>query len=56
MKADFKFNILLQNRRKKYESNWEWEVEKNEKKKAAYIKQKEEMYRRKMLNEIREWE
>lgn len=56
MKADFKFNILLQNRRKKYESNWEWEVEKNEKKKAAYIRQKEEMYRRKMLNEIREWE
>ena len=35
---------------------WQHEVEKYERKKKAELKKKEEMYRRKMLNEIREVE
>jgi hypothetical protein len=54
VKADFKFKILLQNRKKYYESNWEYEILKNERKKQAYINKKETEYKRKMLNEIRE--
>ena len=54
IKADFKYKILLQNRRKYYDKNWEYEIEKNERKKRAYINKKEAEYRRKMLNEIRE--
>jgi len=54
IKADFKFKILLQNRKKYYESNWEYEILKNERKKQAYINKKETEYKRKMLNEIRE--
>ena len=53
IKADFKYKILLQNRKKYYENNWEYEVLKNEKKKQAYIRKKEEEYKRKCLNEIR---
>lgn len=56
VKADFKFNILLQNRKKKLDREFEWEIEKNNKKKLAYIRKKEEEYRRKRLNEIREFE
>ena len=41
IKADFKYKILLQNRKKYYENNWE------------YIRKKEEEYKRKCLNEIR---
>ena len=55
-KTDFKYEILLQNRKKVYEIGWEHEIEKVERKKAAYIRKKEEEYRRKMLNEIREME
>lgn len=54
IKADFKYRIQLQNRRKYFEKNWEYEEEKNERKKLAYIRKKEEEYKRKMLNEIRE--
>lgn len=54
IKADFKYKILLQNRRKHYDKNWEYEIEKNERKKRAYINKKETEYKRKMLNEIRE--
>ena len=55
-KADFKFNILLQNKKRKVEKNWEYEIEKNERKKISYINKKEAEYRRKMMNEIREFE
>ncbi len=55
-KADFKYEILLQNRKKVYEVGWEHEIEKVERKKAAYIRKKEEEYKRRMLNEIREME
>ena len=56
-KADFKFNILLQNKKKLFERDWEYAVEKNERKKQAYINKKEAEYKRRMLNEIRkvEW-
>lgn len=56
IKADFRFNILLQNKKKKFEKDFEWEVEKNNRKKMAYIRKKEEEYRRKRLNELREFE
>lgn len=55
-KADFKFNILLQNKKRKIEKNWEYECEKMERKKLSYIRKKEEEYRRKCANEIREFE
>ena len=55
-KADFKYNILLQNRKRVYERNFEYEVEKNDRKKQIYIKKKEQEYHRKMMNEIRELE
>lgn len=56
VKADFKYTILLQNRKKQFEKNFEYEVEKNERKKMSYIRKKELEYKRKMLNEIRELE
>lgn len=55
-KADFKFNILLQNKKRKIEKSWEYECEKMERKKLSYIRKKEEEYRRKCANEIREFE
>lgn len=56
IKAEYKFNILLQNKKRRIEKNWEYEIEKNERKKQAYINKKEGEYKRKMLNEIREME
>ena len=53
-KADFKYNILIQNRKKSLEKRYEYEWEKNERKKMAYIRKKEAEYKRKMQNEIRE--
>lgn len=55
-KADFKYDVLLQNRKRTIEKVWDYEVEKNEKKKRSYIKKKEEEYRRRWANEIREFE
>ena len=55
-KADIKFSVLIANKKKKFERKYEYEWEKNERKKASYIKKKEEEYKRKMLNEIRECE
>ena len=56
-KADFKYSVLAQNEEKKANKNLEYALEKIERKKKAYIKKKEEEYKRKMLNEIRvlEW-
>ena len=55
-KMEFKYNILLQRRKATIQKGWEYEIEKNERKKKAAIKKKEEEYKRKMLNEIRELE
>lgn len=55
-KLEFRYNILLQNRKRVYEKNFGYEVEKNERKKQAAIRKKEAEYKRKMLNEIREIE
>lgn len=56
IKADLRFNVLIANKKKKFEREYSYEWEKNERKKASYIKKKEEEYKRKMLNEIREFE
>ena len=56
IKADFKYRKVLQNRKRYYEENWGYEIEKVEKKKASYIRKMEEKYKRNMLNEIRELE
>lgn len=55
-RIELKYTILLKKRKEKVESNWEWQIQKLEKKKNAELKKKEEMYKRKMLNEIRELE
>lgn len=55
-KADIKYTIILQNEKRKWEQNYEYFVIKVDKKKASYIKKKEEEYLRKMRNEIREME
>lgn len=55
IKADYKYSVLFQNRVKAFDKRIEYEKEKNEKKKAAYIRKKEWEYHRRMLNEIREW-
>lgn len=55
-KAEFKYDVLLQNKKRIIEKWREHEIEKNEKKKNSYIKKMEEKYRRSMMNEIRELE
>lgn len=55
VKAKFRFDILIQNRKKVMEKNFDYEVEKYNRKRDAYIRKKEEEYKRKCLNEIREW-
>ena len=55
-KLDFRYSVLLQNRKRVYDRNFDYEIEKNERKKQAAIKKKELEYHRKMLNEIRELE
>lgn len=54
VKADYKYSILFKNKVAKANKRLEYEQEKMERKKAAYIRKKEEEYKRKMLNEIRE--
>lgn len=57
VKADFKYSVILSNKKTRIEKAWDYEIEKVEKKKRAYIRKKEEFYMRKMRNEIRglEW-
>lgn len=55
-KLEFKYSILLQRRKETIQKWWEHEIEKNERKKNIAIRKKEEEYKRKMLNEIRELE
>ena len=52
-KAEWKYDILLQNKKRVVEKNWEHEVEKNDRLRKSYINKKETEYRRKMMNEIR---
>jgi len=40
-KAELKYSVLLSNRKKLIEKNWAYEIEKNERKKRAYINKKE---------------
>lgn len=53
-KADFKYANLINRRRIVADRKFEVEIERYERKKAAYIRKKEEEYRRKCLNAIRE--
>ena len=55
-KADFKYSVLAENKKKSVAKSLEYELAKVEKKKQSYIKKKEEEYRKKCLNEIREFE
>lgn len=53
IRTSLKYDILLKRKKEKVEANWEWEVQKLEKKKNAEIRKKEEKLNRSMLNEIR---
>lgn len=55
-KADFKYAVLAKLCEKRADKYLNHELEKNERKKLSYIRKKEDEYRRKMLNEIREFE
>lgn len=55
IKADYKYNVLFEKKIKSFDKRLEYEKEKNERKKMAYIRRMEEKYHRSMLNEIREW-
>ena len=54
IKADYKYSILFKNAAARLNTRIEYEKEKLEKKKRSYIRKKEEEYKRKCLNEIRE--
>ena len=54
VKADYRYSILYSNKVAKVNQNLEYEKEKLERKKKSYIRKKEEEYKRKCLNEIRE--
>ena len=56
VQANFKYEILKQNRRKAMDKQCDYELEKLDKKRDAYIRKKEAEYKRKCLNEIREME
>lgn len=52
-KADFKYSVLLENSKRRFDKKYEYELAKIERKKSSYIKKKEEDYRKKMMNELR---
>ena len=54
IKADYRYSILFKNKAARLNTRIEYEKEKLERKKKSYIRKKEEEYKRKMLNEIRE--
>ena len=56
IKADYKYSVLFINKSKSFDKRLEYEKEKLDRKKAAYIRKMEEKYKRNCLNEIREWE
>lgn len=55
-KAEFKYSVILSNKKAKIEKEWDYQYEKVDKKKRIYIRKKEEQYLRKMRNEIRKLE
>ena len=54
IKTDFRYSVLLKNKRVKLERWLDIEKEKLDRKKSAYMKKKELEYKRKCANEIRE--
>lgn len=54
IKTDFRYSVLLKNKRVKLEHWLDREKEKLDRKKSAYMKKKELEYKRKCANEIRE--
>ena len=56
LQANYRYEILKQNRKKDWDRKWEYELLKLDKKRDAYIRKMEEKYKRNMLNEIREME
>lgn len=54
VKADYRYSILFKNKAARLNTRIEYEKEKLERKKKSYIRKKEEEYKRKCLNEIRE--
>lgn len=55
VKTKFRYDILIQNKRKTMEKSFDYEIEKYNRKRDTYIRKKEEEYKRRCLNEIREW-
>lgn len=56
LQANYRYEILKQNRKKDWDRKWEYELLKIDKKRDAYIRRMEEKYHRNMMNEIREME
>lgn len=56
LQAQYKYDILKQNKKKAWDKRWEYELSKLDRKREIYIRKKEEEYKRKCLNEIREME
>lgn len=52
-KAEYKYRVVFENKKKLFDKRLDYEAIKVEKKKNAYIRKKEEEYKRKMLNDIR---
>lgn len=56
LKAQYRYEILKQNKKKEWDIKWEYELLKIDRKRDAYIRKMEEKYHRGMMNEIREIE
>lgn len=56
LQANYRYEILKQNRKKDWDRKWEYELLKIDRRRDAYIRRMEEKYHRNMMNEIREME
>ena len=56
LKAQYRYEILKQNKKKEWDIKWDYELLKLDRKRDAYIRKMEEKYHRGMMNEIREIE
>ena len=56
LKAQYRYEILKQNKKKDWDRRWDYELLKLDRKRDAYIRKMEEKYHRGMMNEIREIE
>lgn len=56
LKAQYRYEILKQNKKKEWDIKWDYELLKLDRKRDAYIRKMEEKYHRNMMNEIREIE